>query len=84
MPRTLKILHYVFGMASDFGGKPWSLMHHVCSKRAVDRIKPNQMFLHYEYDRPPIGWVDFWGCTGSVVQHFGAWAVEESALGRLK
>jgi hypothetical protein len=50
MARIPKILHYVFGMARDFGGKPWSLVHHVCLKSAVDRIKPDDVFFYYEHE----------------------------------
>jgi hypothetical protein len=44
------ILHYCFGMASDFGGKPWSLVHHVCVKSALERIKPAACFFYYEHE----------------------------------
>jgi SAM-dependent methyltransferase len=37
-------------MASNFGGKPWSLVHHVCLKSAVERIVPDQVFLYYEFE----------------------------------
>src|SRR5579872_905063 len=50
MSRIPKILHYTFGMASDFGGKPWSLLHHVCLKSAVERIAPQQVRFYYEYE----------------------------------
>jgi Glycosyltransferase sugar-binding region containing DXD motif len=50
MSRVPKILHYTFGMASDFGGKPWSLVHHVCLKSAVERIAPEQIFFYYEFE----------------------------------
>lgn len=50
MSRVPKILHYTFGMASDFGGKPWSLVHYVCLKSAVERIAPEQTFLYYEFE----------------------------------
>ena len=50
MGRVPRILHYTFGMASDFGGKPWSLVHHVCLKSAVERIAPEQMFFYYEFE----------------------------------
>jgi hypothetical protein len=50
MNRVPKILHYTFGMASDFGGKPWSLVHHVCLKSAVERIAPQETFFYYEYE----------------------------------
>lgn len=50
MSRVPKIFHYTFGMASDFGGMPWSLVHHVCLKSAAERIAPEQTFLYYEFE----------------------------------
>lgn len=50
MSRIPKVLHYIFGMASDFGGKPWSLVHHVCLKSAVERIAPEQVYFYYEFE----------------------------------
>src|ERR1700735_1976184 len=50
MSRVPKILHYTFGMASNFGGKPWSLVHHVCLKSAVERISPQETFFYYEFE----------------------------------
>jgi len=50
MGRIPKILHHTFGMARDFGGKPWSLVHHVCLSSAVERIRPDQTFLYYEFE----------------------------------
>lgn len=50
MNRVPKILHYTFGMARDFGGKPWSLVHHVCLKSAVERIGPKETFFYHEFE----------------------------------
>jgi hypothetical protein len=50
MKRVPKILHYTFGMARGFGGKPWSLVHHVCLKSAVERIAPERVFFYHEYE----------------------------------
>jgi Glycosyltransferase sugar-binding region containing DXD motif len=50
VPSIPKILHYTFGMASDFGGKPWGLVHHVCLKSAIERIAPEQVFFYYEFE----------------------------------
>lgn len=50
MSRIPKDLHYIFGMAPDFGGKPWSLIHHVCLKSALERLKPDRAFLYYEHE----------------------------------
>jgi SAM-dependent methyltransferase len=45
-----KLLHYTFGMARDFGGKPWSLVHHVCLKSAIERIKPEKVYLYCQFE----------------------------------
>ena len=44
-----KIVHYCFGLAPDFGGKPWSLIHYVCLKSAVERLKPSKVYFWCEY-----------------------------------
>lgn len=44
------ILHFVFGMAPDFGGKPFSLVHYLSVKSAVELNKPAHAFFHYEYE----------------------------------
>ena len=45
-----KTLHYVFGMAPDAGGKPWSLVHYACIKSAIERIRPKDVYFYYEYE----------------------------------
>jgi hypothetical protein len=55
--RIPRVLHYVFGMAPDFGGKPWSLVHYVCLKSAITHIRPERVFFHYEYE-PAGPWWD--------------------------
>lgn len=50
------ILHFVFGMAPDFGGKPFSLVHYLSVKSAVDLNKPVTAYFHYQYE--PEG--DWW------------------------
>jgi hypothetical protein len=44
------ILHFVFGMAQDFGGKPFSLVHYLSVKSAVELNKPDAAYFHYEYE----------------------------------
>jgi SAM-dependent methyltransferase len=61
--RIPKILHYTFGLAADFGGQPWSLVHHVCLRSAIERIKPEQVFFYYEYE--PSG--PWWALSRSLV-----------------
>lgn len=53
--RIPKILHYTFGMAPDFGGKPWSLIHHVCLKSAVERIQPERVNFYCQFE-PATPW----------------------------
>jgi Glycosyltransferase sugar-binding region containing DXD motif len=50
MARIPKTLHYIFGMTPTFGNKPWSLIHHVCLRSALERIQPDQTFLYYAYE----------------------------------
>lgn len=44
------IIHFVFGLAPDFGGKPFSLMHYLAIKSALEVNKPEKIFFHYEYE----------------------------------
>src|SRR5579862_85602 len=48
--RIPKIVHYCFGLSSNFGRKPWSLVHHVCVKSAINKIRPERALLYYEYE----------------------------------
>jgi hypothetical protein len=52
-----KILHYCFGLSSGFGEKKWSLVHHVCLKSAVERIKPTDVRFYCEHE-PEGPWWD--------------------------
>ena len=47
IPNTL---HFVFGMAPDFGGKPFSLVHYLSVKSAVELNKPTAAILHFQYE----------------------------------
>lgn len=58
-----KTLIYCFGMAEDFGGKPWGLSHYVCLRSAVERIKPDDVLFFYEHE--PSG--PWWELTRSLV-----------------
>lgn len=44
------ILHFVFGMAPDFGGKPFSLVHYLSVKSAISLNNPEAACFHYEYE----------------------------------
>jgi len=43
-------------MAPDFGGKPWSLVHHVCVASAVQRLNPEKVFLYYAHEPTGAWW----------------------------
>jgi Glycosyltransferase sugar-binding region containing DXD motif len=58
-----KILHFCFGMTRNFGGKPWSLLHHACIRSAVEQIKPTEAFFYCEYE-PQGAW---WRLTRELV-----------------
>jgi hypothetical protein len=57
-----KILHFCFGLSPK--GGDWGLVHYVCVKSAVERIKPEQAFLYFEHrPRGP-----FWDLTTKIVE----------------
>jgi len=56
MTRIPRIVHYCFGFDKDFGGKPWSLVHYVCVRSAVTRLRPEKVFVHYEYEPKGVWW----------------------------
>lgn len=68
-----KILHYCFGFSSDFGGKPWSLVHYACVKSAVERIKPERVYFWCEYT-PEGPW---WELTRGMVEVMSIKAPQE-------
>jgi hypothetical protein len=44
------IFHFVFGMAADFGSRPFSLSHYLAIKSAVEINKPDTAYFHYEFE----------------------------------
>lgn len=56
-------LHYVFGMARDFGGKPWSYFHHLSVATAVAVNKPSEVVFWHEHE-PRGRW---WDATRPLV-----------------
>lgn len=51
------ILHFVFGMAPDFGGKPFSLAHYLSVKSAVELNKPSTAYFHYQFEPEGEWWL---------------------------
>lgn len=44
-----RVVHFIFGLKSDFGGKPFNVVHKIAILSAVDRIKPEEVFFHYRH-----------------------------------
>lgn len=44
-----KVVHFIFGLSPDFGGKPFNLMHKIAVLSAHEVIKPDQIILHHEH-----------------------------------
>lgn len=53
IPRTV---HFIFGLSPDFGGKPFSLVHHLAVKSAFMVNRPDAIHLHYRYRPSGIWW----------------------------
>lgn len=72
-----KTLHFCFGLTSDFGGKPWSLVHHACVRSAIERIDPWEVFFYFQHE--PSG--PWWELTSQLVNRRRVVA-PESVFGR--
>jgi hypothetical protein len=44
------IIHFIFGLAPDFGGKPFSLVHYLAVKSAYIVNQPESINLYYQYE----------------------------------
>lgn len=49
------IIHYVFGMTKDFGGKPWSFIHYLCAKQCYE-VNKSKMLFWYEHEPTGFWW----------------------------
>ena len=61
---TPRRLHLIFGLARDFGGKPFGLVHHVVVKAAARFFRPEAIFLHHVYE--PSG--ECWEASRSLLR----------------
>jgi len=43
-------VHFIFGLREDFGGKPFSFVHHLAVKSAWDCNQPTQILFHYKHE----------------------------------
>jgi len=44
------VVHFVFGLSPDFGGKPFSLVHYLAIRSAKVVNNPDKIFFHYQYE----------------------------------
>ncbi len=44
------ILHFIFGLSENFGGKPFSFSHYVAIRSAIILNKPDDVIFHYQYE----------------------------------
>ena len=51
------VIHFVFGLMEDFGGKPFGMIHYLAVKTAHDRNRPDAIKFHYHYE-PSGEWWD--------------------------
>ena len=57
------IFHFCYGLAEDFGGKPFSLVHFLAVKSALEVNRPDEIFFYYKYE--PKG--EWWDKTKKIV-----------------
>ena len=57
------IFHFCYGLARDFGGKPFSLVHYLAVKSAYEVNKPEEINFYYTYE--PAG--EWWEKTKKLV-----------------
>lgn len=57
------LLHYVFGMAADFGGKPWSWVHHISVRSAIAANPGAEVMVWLDHE--PAG--EWWEATKPLV-----------------
>ena len=60
-----QVVHLMFGMKEDFGGKPFGLVHFLCVKSARVNMPEAEIFLYYRYE-PKGKW---WGKAKKLARH---------------
>lgn len=44
------VIHFCFGLSPDHGGKPFSLVHYLAVRSAVETNRPETVLFHYRYE----------------------------------
>jgi hypothetical protein len=50
-----RVIHYVFGLTPDFGGKPFGMLHYACIMSALAHLKPERCVVAYAHE-PDTPW----------------------------
>jgi len=61
IPNTV---HFCFGLSPDFGGKPFSFVHYLAVRSAMEVHRPEHMFLWYAHE--PSG--EWWGRAAAMLE----------------
>lgn len=48
-PPIPAVVHFVFGLSENFGGKPFGMVHHLVVSAAVRAIRPRRAYFHHAY-----------------------------------
>jgi len=51
-----KNLHYIWFTSEGLGKKPWSLIHYVCVRSAIENIKPDEAYIYYDLEPKGVWW----------------------------
>ena len=55
-PRIPRIVHFVFGMKADFGGKPFGILSYVAVRSAFVMLRPHTIMFHYVHEPSGFFW----------------------------
>ncbi|MCB9206261.1 MAG: hypothetical protein H6612_13510 [Ignavibacteriales bacterium] len=50
------VIHFIYGLEEDFGGKPFSLIHFLSILTAQIVNKPKKIYFHYKYEPTGFWW----------------------------
>lgn len=63
-PVIPNVFHFCFGMAPDFGGRPFGIVHHLAVRSAILRNRPDRVLMHLAFE--PTG--PWWARTRELVE----------------
>lgn len=54
--RIPNIVHFIFGMSEDFGGRPFGIVHYLAIKSAKMIHKPDAIYIHHVFEPTNYWW----------------------------